>query len=143
MNSKITVSLIPDGDVEAFNEGERNLAQVRVCLDGKSTDPSKTIVTLMLSREGMIGLATELLRAVNRTSRASSFSELMPSQAGCMTEDYGVFLHPNSCRLNLMEVSMGSIAEAIKEAQQAVPSDGHKHSSHVPLDDSTSPADAH
>lgn len=118
MNSTITVSLIPDGDVEVFNEAERNLARVCVSVDGKSTDPSKTIVSLMLSHEAMIGLATELLRAANRTSRESSFAELIPSYAGTIIEDYGIFLHPKSCRLNLMEVSMGSISEAIKEGQE-------------------------
>jgi hypothetical protein len=124
MRSTITVNLIPDCDVEAFNDEERHLARVCVSIDGISSDPSKTIVSLILSQEAMIGLATELFRAAYRTSSASSYAELMPSKAGFIRENYGIILHPKSCRLNLREDNMGSISEAIKEAQIDAPSDG-------------------
>jgi hypothetical protein len=125
MNRSVTIDLIPDGDVEAFNEQERNLAHVCVSIDGEATDSSRTIVTMSLSREGMIGLATELLRAAHRPAWSSTITELCPSRQGFICERYGIVLHPLSCRLNLIEHDMGTISEAIEEAQQDVHGNTH------------------
>ena len=113
MSTTIAVPLEPKGEIEDFNADDRNVAFVSVQADGRQIASSDCIVDLRLSREAMIGLATELLRAAHR-SPEKVFAELLPSQPGFSAERFGIYLHPESCRLHIGEADFGKIDKALK-----------------------------
>ncbi len=96
----------PEDQIESYEIDDQNMALVRV--DGLSTGP---IVTLQLSRDAMLGLATELIRSAHRNDGLSS--ELSPAVKGLASQCLGIYLHPQSCRLNIQRVEMGTVEAAL------------------------------
>src|SRR6478735_969628 len=107
MSKTISISLEEHEGIEDYAENDRNIAQVRVGSHGEWHSSPDWIVDLSLSREGMIGLATALLRAAHQPSDRLTFVEMLPSEAKFAVERFGVFMHPESCRLNLRQQDFG------------------------------------
>jgi hypothetical protein len=115
MSENITIPLKPDSAVEPFAERERNLLQVQVGIGGVWHCSPDCIVSISLSREAMIGLATALLRAAHAPPEKSMLTELLPSELGFASLAAGVYMHPQSCRLNLLESDLGDLAHVLHE----------------------------
>ena len=88
---------------------ERNVVQVRVGVRGQWYSSPDCIVDLALSREAMLGLATALLHAAHQPAGNTAFVEMCPSESEHATLAFGVYLHPESCRLNLREQDFGEL----------------------------------
>ena len=88
---------------------ERNIVQMRVGVRGQWHSSPDCIVDLSLSREAMIGLATALLHAANQPTGNTAFVEMLPSTPKHARFAFGVYLHPESCRLNIREQDFGEL----------------------------------
>jgi hypothetical protein len=109
MSKTITIPLEKQETIEDYAKTDRNVAQVRVGIRGQWHASSDCIVDLSLSREAMIGLATALLRAAHRPPSETAFVELHPSGPGHAVLTFGVYVHPESCRLNIGERDFGEL----------------------------------
>ncbi len=109
MSYTITIPLEACETVEDYAKADRNVMQVRVGVRGQWHSSPDCIVDLSLSREAMIGLATALLRAAHRPSGQAAFAEMRPSERGNAVLAFGVYLHPQSCRLNIGERDLGEL----------------------------------
>ena len=98
------------GEMEEFERNDKNLLQVRVRVPsvGMICDDAY-LVELSLSRDAMLGLGTELVRAAHRENNETSFWHLRPSEQGFATRILGVYLHPSSCQLIIAEVEHGTL----------------------------------
>jgi hypothetical protein len=114
MTPALTIPLEPSERPEPFELADRNMIQARVQLPDRTvvSDPG-FIIELNLSRDAMVGLATELLRAAHK-HEASTGWEMHPIDRDLASQCLGVFLHPNSCRLNIWHVELGTVAEALR-----------------------------
>jgi hypothetical protein len=115
MNKKsIEISLELSVEAEVFEINDENLANVRVFIpDGdkpKELTGYQYHVILELSRDGMIGLATELLRTAY-DDKEEIFCELMPSYEGHICQYMGIVLKPDSCRLSISKQDLGKIED--------------------------------
>ena len=115
MSESVTIPLQQKAQLEAFAERERNIVQVEVSVQGVWHRSADCIVSVSLSRDAMIGLATALLRAAHAPADQSMFVELLPSAPHAATLAAGVFMHPESCRLNLAESDFGDLAHVLHE----------------------------
>lgn len=99
---------------EDFKENEKNLLKVRIQLpSGEMISNSQYRVELRLSRDAMIGLGTELVRAASKQSQDLNFWHLHPSDNQLATQILGVFLHPESCELLVSEDDFGDLDTVI------------------------------
>ena len=114
MNEVVHIPLHPTGDVEDFADRERNILQAQVGIGGE-WHTSDCIISLALSREAMIALATELLRAAHRPGDAPFIEEILPSVPYSATLTMGVYMHPKSCRLNILEEDFGALGTLLGE----------------------------
>lgn len=114
MSKTITIPLEKHEDVEDYAKTDRNVVQVRVGVRGQWYSSADCIVDLSLSREAMIGLATTLLRAAHRPAAETAFVELLPSVPGHATLAFGVYMHPESCRLNIGERDFGELERLLQ-----------------------------
>jgi hypothetical protein len=115
MNKRsVKIPLERSDKVEIFEINDENIANVRIFIpDGDK--PKELIgyehhVILELSRDGMIGLATELLRAAYN-DKEDIFCELMPSYEGHICQYMGIVLKPGSCRLSISKQNLGKIED--------------------------------
>lgn len=114
MSKTVNISLEEHQCIEDSSETDRNIVQVQVGSHGVWHSSPDWIVDLSLSREAMIGLATELLRAAQQSPDAMAFVEMLPSEAECAVERFGVYMHPKSCRLNLRQQDFGVLETLIR-----------------------------
>jgi hypothetical protein len=115
MNS-ITVELNRPQEREDFALEDRNLAQVRVRLaSGEWVSGSQHLVELALSRDAMIGLATELLRAAH--SEPFGFTlEVHPVEREFASQCLGIHLSSDSCELIVASADLGTVSESMSRA---------------------------
>jgi hypothetical protein len=110
----IEISLEPSDEEEIFEINDENLANV--CIFAPDGDKAKVLkgsqyhVILELSPDGMIGLATELLRTAFNNEE-DVFIELMPSERGFISQCMGIVLKPDSCRLSISKQVLGKIED--------------------------------
>lgn len=115
MNKRnIEIPLERSDEAEIFEINDENIANVRVFTPGEDK-PKELIgyqyhVILELSRDGMIGLATELLRTAY-DDKEEIFCELMPSFEGNIRQCMGIVLKPDSCRLSISKQDLGKIKD--------------------------------
>ncbi|WP_147263525.1 hypothetical protein [Roseimicrobium gellanilyticum] len=109
-----TIPLEEPDECEDYAEQCRNIVQVQVSektngMWRRVPNASNHMVNLILSREGTIGLATALLRTAHQPTPSPIFLEMLPSSPGHAVERFGVFMHPDSCRLNIGLHDFGDI----------------------------------
>ena len=108
----IEIPLEHSDEAEIFEINDENIANVRVFVpDGdkaKELKGSHFHVILEMSQDGMIGLATELLRMAYNGDEYS-FVELMPSSWGFASQCMGIILKADSCRLSISKQDLGKI----------------------------------
>jgi hypothetical protein len=111
MSETITIPLEEPEELEDYAEKLRNIIDVQVSVrsNGGHLPSSDCMVHLCLSREGMIGLATALLRAAHQSPKNHPLVEMLPSTPGHAVERFGVFMDPKSCRLNIGMHDFGDI----------------------------------
>jgi hypothetical protein len=73
-------------------------------------------VELRLSREAMLGLGTELIRAAHRQSAEPGFWHLSPAEPSFSSQMLGLYLTPDSCELLVAEDDLGSLDEALSSS---------------------------
>ena len=112
---EITINLTPViGEVEGFSRNDKNILKVRVQLPtGEIITSPHYRVELTLSRDGMVGLGTELLRAAYRSKEHYLFWHISPSIPSLASQKLGVFMHPDSCELMVTEEDLGTLEEAL------------------------------
>jgi hypothetical protein len=114
MTRTITIPIEASSRPEPFERADRNVIQVRVQLpDGTIISTANCIVEFNLSHDAMVGLGTELLRAAHGGDTRPGW-ELFPADRGLASQCLGVFLHPNSCRLNVWQVELGPLEKALE-----------------------------
>jgi hypothetical protein len=117
MSKKIEIELDPpEGELEEYEESDQNLALVQVVRSGEVMDPEDCIVQLTLSHDAMIGLGKELLRAAYK--ERGFHHELFPSKKSHCATALGIYLHPDSCRLNIGDAGLGTVEEALERDAQ-------------------------
>jgi len=114
MKQNITIPLEEPEGLEDYSAKDHNIMQIRVGAHGEWHSSPEWIVDLSLSRDAMIGLATALLRAAHDNSNQSTFVEMRPAEIDCAVERFGVFVHPKSCRLNLLQREFGDIETVLR-----------------------------
>lgn len=94
------VDLAFDNDYfECHNIGFNNVAEIRVLKDGENISQTCRL-TLMLSRNGLLGLGTELLRLANNYSKNKSLI-IWPIEENKLNCELGFFLTTNSASLSV------------------------------------------
>ena len=114
MNNKsieISIERVKD---EIFEMNDANIVRVRVFVpDGnkpKELIGSENHVILEMSKDAMIGFATELLRMAYN-DKEDSFVELMPSDSDFISQSMGIVLKHDSCRLSVSKQDLGKIKD--------------------------------
>lgn len=98
------------GEPEEFERNDKNLIQVSVRVPSAGMVCNDAyLVELSLSRDAMLGLGTELIRAAYRQIDQTGFWHFRPSEPQFATKMLGVYLHPNSCQLIIAEVDHGTL----------------------------------
>lgn len=113
MSRKIKIEIEPpEGELRDYEEEDKNLALVQVTRSGETVDSKDCIVELTLSRDAMIGLGKELLRAAYQGKEFHH--ELWPVEKSHAATALGIYLHPDSCRLNIGRAELGTVEEAME-----------------------------
>jgi len=117
MDKVFNVQLFPDPDeVETYENNEENIVQVRVQLpSGEMVTTHDYKVELTMSSEAMIGLATNLIRSAVLGPSSAHVWHLRRSEVGFAGQTLGVYLHPESCELIVVQTNLGTLSEALGE----------------------------
>lgn len=111
---KIEISLERTDKEEIFEVNDENLARVTVTVpDGnkaKVLSGYEHHIILEMSKDAMIGFATELLRMAYEEDE-DSFKELTPSDSTFVSQCLGIVLKPDSCRLSVSKQDLGNIKD--------------------------------
>jgi len=117
--NKIEIDLTPKEE-EFFEEGERNIMKVRIQLPtGEMIDNVNYRVELSLSKEAMLGLGINLIRAVYNDSSKVNFWHLYPSESDFSSQSLGIYLHSTSCQLLVSENDFGSLQDVLDSNQKS------------------------
>jgi hypothetical protein len=114
--STIVIELDPShGSVDDHAQRDANILQASVWSKKNGWLPAEDVdVHLQLSRDGMIGLATELLRKANAPKESSeALWELSPVEPNNVVCQLGVYLNPKSCRIIVTRNEVGPIGDLI------------------------------
>jgi hypothetical protein len=112
----ITINLIaPTDTLEIYEFEERNIVQVRVQdADGKMIVSSDYKVEISFSKDAMIGFATELLRKAYNISNEGIW-HLRPVDKSLISQNLGVYLHPQSCEMLIVKREFDPIGTLLNE----------------------------
>lgn len=114
MKKSIEILLERADRKEIFEDNDENIARVRVFApDGdnaKVFSSEEYHVILEMSKDAMIGFATELLRMAYDDDE-DSFKELMPSYPTFVSQHMGIILKSDSCRLSVSKQYLGKIKD--------------------------------
>jgi hypothetical protein len=114
MKKSIEISLDQTDREELFELNDENIARVRVFApDGDKVSVfsgEEYHVILEMSKDAMIGFATELLRTAHDGDE-DSFKELMPSYSTFVSQHMGIILKSDSCRLSVSKQYLGKIKD--------------------------------
>ena len=121
MKEKITITLKKNTDVlEEYEKNDRNMLKVAINLpDGRLVESPEYRVELVLTRDAMIGLGTELLRTAHTIENEGGLEHwhLDPIRAGGASQGMGVYIHPSSCELIIGVSNLGTVEEAIRHIE--------------------------
>ncbi|MEK7722873.1 MAG: hypothetical protein AAB336_00855 [Acidobacteriota bacterium] len=99
---------------EIFEVNDENIAKVRVFVpDGdkpKELLGEQCHVILEMSKDAMVGFATELLRMAYNDEE-DSFKELTPSYSTFVSQYMGIILKSDSCRLSISKQDLGKVKD--------------------------------
>jgi hypothetical protein len=111
---KFIVDINPQTDkVEDFEREDKNLLKVRVQLpNGDMIEGQDYRVEITLSKEAMLGLGTSLIRAAH-SGKDLKFWHLHPADSSLTSQNFGVFLHPESCELLIAEKDFENIHKIV------------------------------
>lgn len=117
----ISIPLSPTkGEIESFEQDDRNILNVRVQNPaGEMIDGSGYRVEIKLSKDAMIGLGTELIRAAHRESAETRVWHLRPPDENLASRVLGVYLHPVSCELIIAGANFDTLESLLKQATQS------------------------
>lgn len=111
---KIEISLERTDKEKIFEVNDENLGRVTITVpDGdkvKVLSGYQYHVILEMSKDAMIGFATELLRMAYEKDE-DSFNELTPSDSTFVSQCMGIVLKPDSCRLSVSKQNLGNIKD--------------------------------
>ena len=131
MAREITISLDKTTDaVEEYEKDDRNLARVSVYFpDGRAIGSLSHRVVLELSRDAMMGLATELVRVAHGKMKPDGGEHwhIDPVTADKATECMGLYLHPSSCELIITHRELGTVGAAIPKTPNGDGIEGKLH----------------
>jgi hypothetical protein len=114
---KFEVELFNSSEIEPYEENERNIIKVRVQLpSGEMIESSDYRVEVSLSEEAMLGLAIQLIRAVKNKDSKAKLWHLHPSELDFASQILGVYLHPKSCELLLVENDFGDLQTVLESS---------------------------
>lgn len=104
----------PDDQLEAFEERDQNIVNVRIQTPGGEmiSGPGYR-VELTLTRDAMMGLGTELIRAAHHNHVENRIFHLRPADSELASRILGVYLHPSSCELILAGVSFPPLEQLL------------------------------
>lgn len=110
----IKITLEQTGEDEVFEVNDENIARVSITVpDGdkaKVLFGEKYHVILEMSKDAMIGFATELLRMAYEDDE-DSFKELTVSDSTFVSQCMGIILKSDSCRLSVSKQDLGKIKD--------------------------------
>ncbi len=95
---------------DSFELDEKNVLHVRVQLPtGEIVDGIGYRVEINLSRDAMLGLGVELIRAAHTGSQEKKLWHMHPSDHNLASQVLGVYLHPSSCELLISQREFGDL----------------------------------
>jgi hypothetical protein len=114
MNKNFIVPLeATPSDKEIYRASDENLVRVRVFMAGRAVPAQDVTVELALSRDAMLALGSELIRAAMKTTRPQDSWEIAASSSDNASEVLGVYGHPETCKLVVNKQPLGKVAELI------------------------------
>ncbi len=110
----------PKDGIEDYEKEDKNLLKVRVQLPtGEMIEGEGYRVELALSRDAMVAMGTSLIRAAKSENEELGFWHLHPSDEDLISQNFGVFLHPQSCELLIAEEDFESIHHIISMTERS------------------------
>lgn len=111
--SSYQVKFNSDEDIEGFEINGDNIAELRVNDKNGKDITNKSKVHLILSKNGLLGLGTELIRLAHKF-QDGYHTHIEPSENDRIVQNLGVVLLPTSCELIVNCSDMESIEEYFK-----------------------------
>jgi len=116
MNEVIIPLSVPEDTIEEFEKNDKNVLRVTIQLPSGEVVSGKGYRVLFdLSRDAMIGLGTELIRAAHRENVEDMFKHIYGSTPSLAWSSLGVYLHPSSCELLVAGWEFGTLQELLEE----------------------------
>jgi hypothetical protein len=117
MNDIIFPLIHDENEIEDFEENDMNLLQARVQLpDGTMQSSSKFRIEIRMSKDAMIGLGKELVRAgLNEKINTNFFKHLRPIEPELISQCLGVYLHPDSCELIFTTFDFDTVEKTLQK----------------------------
>jgi hypothetical protein len=115
MHSPFQVPLEPSPeDKEVYRADDANLILVEVHLGSEKLPATRDCrVTLTLTKDGMVGLGSSLIRAAIKSEKGIGCWEFENARLGAAVEQLGVYLHPASCKLVVNLSPLGKVSELL------------------------------
>ena len=111
---EIKIDLTPN-DEEFYEVNDNNILKVRIQLPtGEMIDEAGYRVEIRLSKDAMLGLGINLIRAAYSEESNTNFWHLYPSEFGNAVQNLGVYLHPSSCQLLVSENEFEILEKELK-----------------------------
>ena len=118
--SSYKVELDSDEDIEGFEVSGDNIAELLV-YDNEGNDiTKKSKVQLILSKNGLLGLGTELIRLAHKFEDGYH-THIEPCEKERIVQNLGVVLMPTSCELIVNCSEMENIEEYFEKETTKMP----------------------
>lgn len=102
--------------VEESIQDDLKIVRVRVQMPtGEMIENNGYRVEIALTREAMIALSASLREAAE-SEELANFWHLHPPDTELISQNFGVYLHPNSCELLIAEYKFRPIEELVQKA---------------------------
>jgi len=112
--SSYQVEINSDEDIEKFEMSGDNIAELRVYDKNGKDITNKSKVQLILSKNGLLGLGTELIRLAHKF-QDGYHTHIEPSENDRIVQNLGIILMPTSCELIVNCSEMENIEEYFKK----------------------------
>lgn len=116
MNEEKLKHLLVDlvGIADEITGSGRNVVRAYVSQVGGGVDAADQLVCLEISREAMVSLGIRLIElGIHKTEHAAVLAELSPVSRSLVSENLGVFLHPKSCKVVVMQADFGLVESLV------------------------------
>jgi|GEM_PF-1343294 len=120
MNEVVIPLSVSEDTIEEFEKNDKNVLRVTIQLpSGEVVSGNGYRVYFDLSKDAMLGLGTELIRAAQRENVEDLFRHLHPSFLSHATTSLGIYLHPSSCELLVAGWEFGTLQELLEADDKA------------------------